>query len=156
MTHFCLTTHNDIRQGSNLWRRQFAASRKLNSPEIWMRKKETKSIDEYKNFYLFSPVVVIPPGKLERLNVDSKIEHSKHLLEEHGLTFPGSPKPHSREKTSQRRKLEAPLLWNKPFQEPIFVLHVTRLLGLELELENWYAHLYFLKLFAELFFTTTI
>jgi hypothetical protein len=84
------------------------------------------------NFYLFSPEVVIPPGKSERLNDDLTMEHSKHLLDEHGSRFPGSPKAHSREKISQR-KLEVCFSCNC---ESIFVLHVTRLLGLELELEK--------------------
>ena len=103
--------------------------------------------------YLFSPEVVIPLGKSERLNDDLTMEQSKHLLDEHGSRFPGSPKAHSRVKTSQR--------WIKTFREPIFVLHVTMLLpvGLELELElknEDVTRLYFMKLFSTLFFTTTI
>ena len=95
-------------------------------------KEVTRSSDEYK-LYLFSPQVVIPPGKTERLNDDLKMEHSKHLLEEHGSRFPGSPKPHSREKTSQR-KLEVLFLCNISYWESIFALHVSRLSRLELEL----------------------
>ena len=65
------------------------------------------------------------------------MEHSKHLSEEHGSRFFGSPKLHSREKRSQR-KIEAHFFfWNKIFREPNFLLHVTRLFGLELELEKW-------------------
>ena len=95
-------------------------------------KEVTKSSDE---LYLLSPEVVIPRGKSERLNDDLTREHSKHLLEEHGSRFPGSPKPHSREKSSQRL-LGVPFLCNIPLWEPIFVLHVTRLLGLGLGLEK--------------------
>ena len=62
----------------------------------------TKLSDEYK-LYLFSPEVVIPPGKSERLNDDLTMEHRKHLLEKHGSRIPGSPKPHSRRKLSQRK-----------------------------------------------------
>ena len=69
---------------------------KLNVKEL------TKQSDEYK-FYLFSPEVMIPPGKSERLNDDLTMEHSKHLLEEQGSRFFGSPKAHSREKRSQRK-----------------------------------------------------
>ena len=86
-------------------------------------KEVTKSSDEYK-LYLFNPDVVIPSGKLDRLNDDLTMEHSKHLLEKHGSRSPGSPKPHSREKTSQR-SLTVPFLRN--ICEPTFVLHVTRL-----------------------------
>ena len=90
-------------------------------------KEVTKSNGEYK-LYLFSLEVVIPFGKLERLNDDLMMEHSKHLLEEHGSRSPGSPKPHSRDKTSQRL-LGVLFLCNIPLWEPIFVLHVTRLLN---------------------------
>ena len=87
-----------------------------------------------KKLYLLSPEVLIPPGKSDRLNDVLKMEHSKHLLEEHGSRSPGSPKPHSRVKTSQRF-FGVLFLCNIPW-EPIFVLYVTRLLGLELELEK--------------------
>ena len=110
---------------------------RLSSTDLRLNVKGvTKSSDEYK-LYLLSPVVLIPSGKLERLYDDLIMEHSKHLLEEHGSRSPGSPKPHSREKTSQRLLLiGAPFLCSLPFWEPIFVLHVTRLLRLELELEK--------------------
>jgi hypothetical protein len=74
--------------------------------------------------------VVIPLGKSDRLNDDLKMEHSKHLLEEHGSTFPGSPKEHSREKTSQR-KLGALFLRN---WESIFLLHVNEVIGFRIEI----------------------
>ena len=84
--------------------------------------------------YLSSPEVLIPPGKSDRLNDVLRMEHSKHLLEEHGSRSPGSPNPHSREKISQR-SFGVLFLCNIPW-EPIFALHVTRLLYLELELEK--------------------
>lgn len=64
------------------------------------------------------------------------MEHRKHLLEEHGSRSPVSPKRHSRETTSQRL-LTVLFLCHIPFWESIFVLHVTRLLSLELELKQW-------------------
>ena len=92
-------------------------------------KEVTKSSDEYK-LYLFSRDVVITLGKSDRLNGDLMMEHSKHLLEEHGSMFPGSPKEHSREKTSQR-VTELTDLSLRNFQSgSIFVLHITRSLGL--------------------------
>ena len=63
---------------------------------------------------------MIPAGKSKQLNEDLMMEHSKHVLEEHGSTSPGSPKPHSREITSQRF-LSLPFLCNMPFV-PIFAL----------------------------------
>ena len=95
-------------------------------------KELTQSSDE---LYLFSLEVVIPPGKSERLNDDLTMEHRKHLLEEHGSRSPVSPKRHSRETTSQRL-LTVLFLCHIPFWESIFVLHVTRLLSLELELKQ--------------------
>ena len=65
-------------------------------------KEVTKLSDQYK-LYLFSPEVVIPNGKSERLNDDLTMEHRKHSLEQHGSTIPGSPKPHSHRKSSQRK-----------------------------------------------------
>ena len=47
-------------------------------------------------------------------------------MEEHGSTFPGSPKSHTRENTSQR-KLEVLFFGNKTFLDAIFALNVTRL-----------------------------
>lgn len=74
---------------------------------------------------------MIPSGKSKRLNVDRTIQHNKHLLEEHGSTSPGSPKPHSREIASQRSF--GLLFLCKMSFEPIFVLDITALFGLELE-----------------------
>ena len=94
-------------------------------------KKVTTTSDEYK-LYLFSPEVLIPLGKSDRLNDDLTMEHSKHFLEEHGSTFPGSPKAHSREKRSHlKRATELTSLFLRTAGY-LFVLHVTRSLGLKL------------------------